>query len=229
MNGLVALLTDNQSLAAACSHPLDPGRFLTLAWSVQIRELADVVNLTGPLAFLSQKALHHLAPNTENLLGVVVEDGVFLPAKLDAPEACHQRLLLRSTIDDHLQHLLRAVRDIHGLAVLALLSVNPVDGGLELARQRLDQRKLHDPMKSPEVVLGEPTIFRLVLGHDTEISIILPSSQPIWFAPPLVSGTFRSNDIHGDLQTWCAIDTAVTTMVVLLIGVQGDDLVAEEP
>ena len=238
MNGLVALLTDNQSLAAACGHPLDPGRFLTLSWSVQIRELADVVNLTGPLgptelAFLSQKALHHLAPNTEDFLGVVVEDGVFLPTKLDAPEACHQRLLLRSTIDDHLQHLLGAVRDIHGLPVL---SVDPVDGGLELARQRLDQRKLHDPMKSPkamnvegqEVVLDEAPIFRLVLGHDTEISIILPSSQPIRFAPPRVSGTFRPDDIHGDLQPWCAIDTATTAKVVLLIGVQGDDLVAEE-
>jgi hypothetical protein len=126
------------------------------------------------------------------------------------------------------------VRDIHGLPVL---SVDPVDGGLELARQRLDQRKLHDPMKSPktmnvegqEVVLDEAPIFRLVLGHDTEISVILSSSQPIRFAPPRVSGTFRSNDIHGDLQPWCAIDTAMTTMVVLLIGVQGNDLVAEEP
>ena len=121
--------------------------------------------------------MHHLAPNTEYFLGVVVEDGVLLPAKLDAPEACHQRFLLRSTIDDYLQHLLRAVRDIHGLPVL---SIDPVDGGLELVRQRLDQRKLRDPMKSPKamnvegqkVVLDEAPIFSLVLGHDTEISII---------------------------------------------------------
>jgi hypothetical protein len=45
----------------------------------------DVVDLTGPLgttqfAFLSQKAVHHLAPNTEDFLGVVVEDGVLPPA-----------------------------------------------------------------------------------------------------------------------------------------------------
>src|SRR5438045_5350033 len=165
MNDLVALLTDDQGLAAACSHPLDPGRLLALSWSVQVRQLVDVVDLTGPLgptelAFLSQKALHHLAPSTEYFLGVVVEDGVLLPAKLDAPEACHQRLLLRSTIDDNLQHLLRAVRNLHGFPVL---SIDPVDGRLELARQRLDQRKLHDPMKSPktmnvegqEVVLDE--------------------------------------------------------------------------
>jgi len=72
MNGLVALLADDQGLAAACSHPLDPGRFLALSGSVQVRQLVDVVDLTGPLgttelAFLSQKALHHLAPNTVRL------------------------------------------------------------------------------------------------------------------------------------------------------------------
>ena len=116
MNGLVAPLTDDQGLAAACRHPLDPGRLLALTRSVQIRQLVDVVDLTGPLgatqfASLSQKALHHLAPSTEDLLGVVVEEGVLLPAQLNAPEACDQRPLLRTAIDDHLQHLLRAVRD----------------------------------------------------------------------------------------------------------------------
>src|SRR5437773_9713311 len=41
------------------------------------------------------------------LLGVVVEDGVFLRAKLDAPEACHDRLVLRSTMEGLLHHLFR--------------------------------------------------------------------------------------------------------------------------
>src|SRR4029077_11532962 len=106
-----------------------------------------------------------------------------------------------------------------------------------LIRQRLDQRKFRDPMESPkamnvegqQVVLDEAPIFSLVLGHDTEISIMEPSSQPIRFASPRVSGTFRPDDIHGDLQSWCAIDAATTVMVVLLIGVQSNDLVAEEP
>ena len=62
VNGLVALLADNQGLAVARRHPLDPGRLFALAWSVQVRQPVDVVNLTGPLgttqlAFLSQKAL----------------------------------------------------------------------------------------------------------------------------------------------------------------------------
>jgi len=92
-------------------------------------------------------------------------------------------------------------------------------------------------MKSPkamnvegqEVVLDEAPIFSLILGHDTEIRVMKPSSQLTRFASPLVSGTFRPDDIHGDLQSWCAIDAATTTMVVLLIGVQSNDLVAEEP
>ena len=52
------------------------------------------------LAFLSQKALHHLAPNTEYLLGVVVEDRAVLPAKLNTPEACDQWFLLWTAIDE---------------------------------------------------------------------------------------------------------------------------------
>ena len=84
-------------------------------------------------------------------------------------------------------------------------------------------------VEGQEVVLDEAPIFSLVLGHDTEISVMEPSSQSTRFAPLCVSGTFRPNDIHGDLQPGFAIDTAMTTMVVLLIGVQGNDLVAEEP
>ena len=83
-------------------------------------------------------------------------------------------------------------------------------------------------VEGQQVVLDEAPIFRLVLGHDTEISIVEPSSQPIRFASPCVSGTFRPDDIHGDLHDRLAIDAALTAMVVLLVGVQGHDLVAEE-
>src|SRR6202171_3404817 len=84
MNGLVALLTEDQGLAAASRHEFDAGGILSLSWSIQIGQLADVVDLTASLgaaqfAFLSQKALHHLAPSTGDLLGVGVEDGMLLP------------------------------------------------------------------------------------------------------------------------------------------------------
>src|SRR5262249_42775881 len=59
MNGFMARLANDQRLAVAGRHPLDPGRLVAPAWLVQICELADVVNLTAPfspaqLAFLSQ-------------------------------------------------------------------------------------------------------------------------------------------------------------------------------
>ena len=65
MNGLVALLTDDQGLAAASRHEFDPGRFLSLSWSVQIGQLANVMDLTASLgaaqfAFLSG----HMPPPT---------------------------------------------------------------------------------------------------------------------------------------------------------------------
>src|SRR5262245_27624920 len=122
MNGLVAFLANYQRLAAACGHPLDPERLRAPAWLVQIRQLADVVNLTVPfrpaeLAALRQKALHHLAPNAEHLPGFVIEDGALLPAQFDAPETGYQWLLLRTAIDNNFQHLLGAVRSVHRFTV----------------------------------------------------------------------------------------------------------------
>ena len=74
MNDLVALLADDQGLAAACSHPLDPRRFLALSWSVQVRQLVDVVDLTGllgptELAFLSHSSAT-FADNSQDRFGV---------------------------------------------------------------------------------------------------------------------------------------------------------------
>ena len=78
MNGFVALLANHQRLAAAGCHPLDPERFVVPAWSLQVSQFADVVNLAVPscsaqLAFLRQKALPSAATFTndsQNRLGV---------------------------------------------------------------------------------------------------------------------------------------------------------------
>src|SRR5262245_64968654 len=123
MNGFMARLADYQRLAAAGSHPLDPERLSAPARSVQISQLTDVVDLKrsllrpAQLAVLSQKALHHLAPNAEHLPGFVVEDGALLPAQFDAPETGYQWLLLRTAIDNNFQHLLGAVRSVHRFTV----------------------------------------------------------------------------------------------------------------
>jgi hypothetical protein len=91
MNGLVAGLANDQRLAATRRHPLDPERFVAPVGSVQIRQLADVMNLATPfgpaqLAFLPQETLHHLAPNAKDLPRLLVEDSAFLPTQFDAPE-----------------------------------------------------------------------------------------------------------------------------------------------
>ena len=71
MDVLVASLADNQCLATARCHPLDPERFVTLAWSVQISQPANVVDLERSflrftqLAFLSQKTLPGVAPSRQ--------------------------------------------------------------------------------------------------------------------------------------------------------------------
>ena len=49
MDVLVAPVTDNQGLATARGHSLDPCRSLCLSRSIQIRETADVVNLEGSI------------------------------------------------------------------------------------------------------------------------------------------------------------------------------------
>ena len=47
-------------------------------------------------------------------------------------------------------------------------------------------------------------------------------------AIPHIWGAFRLDDIHGNLQSWRTIDATLTTMVVFVGGVQGDDFVAEK-
>jgi hypothetical protein len=58
MDGFMTRFTDNQRLAAASGHPLDPGWCLPLAWRVRICRLANVVNLTGPFDAAQRRVLY---------------------------------------------------------------------------------------------------------------------------------------------------------------------------
>jgi hypothetical protein len=137
MNVLVASLANNQRLAAARCHPLDPERFFALSRSVQISQLADVVDLKrsllrlAQLAFLSQKTLHDLATKTTvHHLGLVFERGVLLPSQFDAPEYRYQWFLLLAPVDDDSQHLLGAVDGGDGPSVLPVNYPCPKGQGL---------------------------------------------------------------------------------------------------
>jgi len=91
MNGLVAVLADNEGLAVAGGQPLPPEGFLPAPWLVQVREFPDLGPLAGrrgsaKFADCCQQALHDLASLVEHRFGVVVEASVFLPTSLYAPK-----------------------------------------------------------------------------------------------------------------------------------------------
>lgn len=46
MNFRMTLLADDESFATACGHAFDPGRFFAAPGSIQVSELADMVNFT---------------------------------------------------------------------------------------------------------------------------------------------------------------------------------------
>jgi hypothetical protein len=83
---LVARATGDQGLPAVRYHPLDPQGFVLAAWSVQVREPADVVDfalLLGAteLAGLCKETLDHLTPTPKHSLGLVVEGSMPVPAE----------------------------------------------------------------------------------------------------------------------------------------------------
>ena len=211
VNGLMAFLANYQRLAAARRHPLDPERFFALAWLVQIRQLADVVNLAVPicpaqLALLRQKTLHHLAPNAEDLPGPVVEDGAFLPTQFDAPETGYQWLLL-TAFDDDFQHLLGAVKRA-SMVFWYFRRIRRTDVR-NLFASVLTSDRLHDPVELPQamdvegqqVVLHEAPIFRLVLRDDAEVRFLSPCGQVDGLASSRVSGAFLADDSRGRPST----------------------------
>lgn len=56
----------------------------------------------------------------------------------------------------------------------------------------------------------------------------LPSGQRDGFAPTHIPRAYLADDRHGDLQPRRIIDAALTAMIVLAVGVHGDEIVAEE-
>jgi hypothetical protein len=78
---LVAHATGDQGLPAVRYHTLDPQGFVLAAWSVQVREPADVMDFTlllsaTELTGLRQETLDHLTPTPEYRLGLVVDGPV---------------------------------------------------------------------------------------------------------------------------------------------------------
>src|SRR2546423_1592427 len=98
--------TDDQSLAAECTHPPDPGRFLPPAPPVQASELADVVHLAPArrathFASIGEKSRHEIAASCSDPggSGAVVHHAKGLAAERKAAKLRHERSFVWPTLD----------------------------------------------------------------------------------------------------------------------------------
>src|SRR5712692_5815843 len=104
MNGLMAVLADDQGFAVARGHPSHPQGFLPPAWAVQVREFAHLVHLAVLRSSAQLAPLRHLTPTVEDLDRMVVEVGVFLPAQFKAPKPRYPWLSVPVLTDRDFQH-----------------------------------------------------------------------------------------------------------------------------
>src|SRR3954466_339711 len=149
MDVLVAAVADDQGLAPACSHPLDPQRPFAASRPVQISEAADVVDLERPilgapgLASRREEALDDLASAAAvNRWRAVAHDHVPLPCQRDATERGYERPLALTSL-------------LGASSVLPLrpqLTIDRSDPRLMLVGKGPEQRSAHDVTHSPQAV-----------------------------------------------------------------------------
>ena len=75
---LVTATANDQRFALACRHLFDPGRLFPTPGRVQIRQLANVMDLavrlrSTQLALLGEKTLNKFRAAVENRLGLIIE------------------------------------------------------------------------------------------------------------------------------------------------------------
>src|ERR1041384_6946187 len=78
------------------------------------------------------------------------------------------------------------------------------------------------------VILDDAPVFRLVLGHDAIGTVRDSLPEMARFPCPRVLRAVRGDDRRGYPQPERAVDTALTAMIMLLIGVEGMDLITQE-
>ena len=92
---------------------------------------------------------------------------------------------------------------------------------------------MHPPeavgIECQQVVLNEAAILRSVLADDAEVVIVQPFGSVYDLSVPHVAAALLHDHIVRDFQTDQDIDDALTTLVMLLIGMECHDFVSEEP
>jgi hypothetical protein len=235
----MAVVTDDEGLPLLRSHSIDPCRFSTRWVSIQIRELADVVNLYRP--FLStkftasgEKPLDDFAPDTpDRLRWAVINLGPFVPAQWYGTKVSHKGLFRCFTRNLDADDFILAFLDREGRAVPR---IDTLASSSELICQRLNQGYLRHSLQSIKraqvvchaVVLDEATILRLVLGHDAIRIIDCPLGKVDRFSASHVAGASVLYHSFRDTKADAAIDATVTSMVMLVISVQYLNFISQE-
>jgi len=91
-----------------------------------------------------------------------------------------------------------------------------------------EKRGLHHAMHPPQavdvegqqVVLDKAAIFRPVLADDAEIVVVQPFGTMCGLSVPHVAAAPLHDHVGWDLQADQAVDDALSTLVMLLIGVE---------
>ena len=142
------------------------------------------------------------------------------------------RFLLVS-LHRYLENLISALRCFNGCGVPG---IDLLTGGLILVCQCLYQRQLHYPFKVSEgmevvghaVVLDYSPILRLVLGHDAVSIVVEPLRQINGFAVAHILGALRLFDARRYPKADTTIDTALTAIVMLVVGMKNMDLIPQK-
>src|SRR5206468_1564920 len=77
------------------------------------------------------------------------------------------------------------------------------------------------------VILNESTVFCLVLSYNTVSTVVDSLGKMDRFSVPHIFGAVGLNDGRWNPQANSSLDTALTTIVMLVIGLQGIHLVAQ--
>ncbi len=172
----VMTAADDQGLAPSLGHEFHPGGFLPPSWLVEVCELADVVDLKARRALAEfaapgEEPVDQLVPPGAGHDGPLVGEGGCAHSPEGYPaEAGGQWLPAPVALDDHLQAL---ARPGGGGDDGPVFPGHLADRRAVLARQRLEQRGLHDPVQPGEpmdvpgqqVVLDDAPILGPIAGE----------------------------------------------------------------
>ena len=218
MDSRVARVADGQGLSLASRHALDPCGLGGPPTTFEIFQVPYVVDLdrlmcAAKLTLVCQEPFHQLCSIIPNGCRLVVEDCRSAVSQRNAAPLCHQWLLPTISLDLHFKAL---VPSMPCLKCGAVAPVDLVNADLELPRQRLGYRLLHDPLQAIQPVevgcqlevLCSASELLLVLSHDAEGSIVDSFRQVDRLATFHVGSTLVEDEVRRKTEADPPIDRA---------------------